>query len=224
MGPPPGFGVAGVAYSYQLTATGGTSPYTWKLASGSLPAGLKLAAAKGTISGTPAGTGSSTFAIKVSDSAKPAHTLTTTMSMAIYPLAADGSGTETISPATTARGSSGNTFVLTYTAPQSGALYNGKLRIVIPAGWTAPSTSTTAAGLVATSNGTVTTSNQVVTIAGIRLAPGAILTITYGSTANGATGVKVSSKAGTYPFTTKETSRGTGLLTAIAASPAVTLS
>ncbi|SKB07238.1 Putative Ig domain-containing protein [Prosthecobacter debontii] len=42
----------GSAYSFTLSATGGTSPYTWAVASGSLPAGLTLSSA-GVISGTP---------------------------------------------------------------------------------------------------------------------------------------------------------------------------
>jgi len=224
MGPPPGFGVAGVVYSYQLTATGGTAPYTWKLASGSLPAGLKLSATQGTISGTPTATGSSTFSLTLRDSASPAHTVSTSMSIPIFARAADGSGAETVSPSTATRASSGNVFVLTYTAPQSGALYNGRLRITIPAGWTAPSTSTAAAGLVTTNNGTLTTSSQVVGVNGIRLAPGASLKITYGSTASGASGVTVSSKAGTYRFATRESSSGRGSLITIAVSPAVSLS
>jgi hypothetical protein len=45
-------GTAGVAYSQTLAATGGTTPYTWAIASGTLPAGLTLSSA-GIISGTP---------------------------------------------------------------------------------------------------------------------------------------------------------------------------
>lgn len=41
-----------VAYSKTLTATGGSGPYTWSLASGELPAGLTLAS-NGVISGVP---------------------------------------------------------------------------------------------------------------------------------------------------------------------------
>jgi hypothetical protein len=59
---------AGKKYHKKLSATGGTGPYHWKKASGSLPAGLKLSA-KGTISGTPHSAGAATFAVKVTDSA-----------------------------------------------------------------------------------------------------------------------------------------------------------
>jgi hypothetical protein len=42
----------GLKYSNTLHATGGTPPYTWTIASGTLPKGLKLSA-KGTVSGVP---------------------------------------------------------------------------------------------------------------------------------------------------------------------------
>ena len=59
-------GMAGTGYSQAVNATGGTPPYTWSVASGSLPAGLSLAG--GIISGTPVAAGSSSFTIKVTDS------------------------------------------------------------------------------------------------------------------------------------------------------------
>jgi hypothetical protein len=59
-------GTVAQAYNAQLNATGGTSPYTWSVSSGSLPAGLSLSPA-GLISGTPTTAGSSTFTAMVSD-------------------------------------------------------------------------------------------------------------------------------------------------------------
>lgn len=55
----------GTAYSATLQATGGKQPYTWSLASGSLPAGLQLNANTGEISGTPAASGAGTALIIV---------------------------------------------------------------------------------------------------------------------------------------------------------------
>jgi hypothetical protein len=61
--------VVNTYFSRQLTATGGTTPYTWSLASGtSLPAGLVLNAG-GMISGIPTTTGVSTVTLQVTDTA-----------------------------------------------------------------------------------------------------------------------------------------------------------
>ena len=46
-------GRVGVTYSATLAATGGTTPYTWSLTSGTLPPGLSLNASTGAINGTP---------------------------------------------------------------------------------------------------------------------------------------------------------------------------
>ena len=46
-------GQINVAYSTTLAATGGTTPYTWSLTSGTLPSGLSLNASTGAITGTP---------------------------------------------------------------------------------------------------------------------------------------------------------------------------
>jgi uncharacterized repeat protein (TIGR03803 family) len=59
-------GAINMAYNEQLTATGGTAPYIWAIASGSLPAGLKLSSS-GLISGKPTGVGMADFSIKVTD-------------------------------------------------------------------------------------------------------------------------------------------------------------
>ncbi len=48
-----------------MTVGGGTAPYTFSLASGTLPAGLTLNTSTGAITGTPSATG--TFTIQVKD-------------------------------------------------------------------------------------------------------------------------------------------------------------
>ena len=63
---PPG-GEVGVGYSDQLTVTGGTSPFTWSVSSGTLPAGVTLAPSTGLLSGTPTAAGSYTFTVEVTD-------------------------------------------------------------------------------------------------------------------------------------------------------------
>jgi hypothetical protein len=60
-------------YSESLSAVVGTVPYTWSLASGSLPTGLTLAPLTGAITGTPTTVGTSSFTVRVTDSASPTH-------------------------------------------------------------------------------------------------------------------------------------------------------
>ncbi len=63
-------GTVSSAYSLQFAATGGTSPYTWAVTVGTLPAGLTLSTA-GLLSGTPTTAATSTFTVTVTDSATP---------------------------------------------------------------------------------------------------------------------------------------------------------
>ncbi|MCL5671824.1 MAG: putative Ig domain-containing protein, partial [Acidobacteria bacterium] len=60
-------GTEDIAYNAMLAASGGTTPYTWSIVSGGLPAGLTLASSTGVISGTATGTGTSNFTVQVSD-------------------------------------------------------------------------------------------------------------------------------------------------------------
>ncbi len=60
------------AYSTTLAATGGTTPYTWSLTSGTLPMGLSFNGTAGTISGTPTQTATNiALTFKVTDSTIP---------------------------------------------------------------------------------------------------------------------------------------------------------
>src|SRR5207248_1247335 len=79
---PPGLGITtsslpagtvGTPYSQALGASGGTPPYPWSPASGSLPGGLNLIP-DGTISGTPSAAGAPSFTVKVADSASVSTT------------------------------------------------------------------------------------------------------------------------------------------------------
>jgi len=73
------------SYSGALAAAGGTAPYHWALASGTLPTGLTLAAS-GTISGTPtAAVNATAIGVRVTDSASPVQTTTRSLSLTIAP-------------------------------------------------------------------------------------------------------------------------------------------
>ncbi len=64
----PGAGTVGVAYSQSVAgASGGATPYSYTLASGSLPAGITLAS-NGTLSGTPTANGTFNFTVRTTDS------------------------------------------------------------------------------------------------------------------------------------------------------------
>jgi hypothetical protein len=75
-------GQVSVPYSQTLAATGGQTPYSWALASGTLPAGLSLSSG-GVISGTPTTAATSSFTVRATDSQTPADTATKALSITI---------------------------------------------------------------------------------------------------------------------------------------------
>jgi hypothetical protein len=83
------------AYSTTLAAANGTTPYSWSITSGSLPAGLALNPATGTISGTPTQSVTNTpLTVKVSDASSPAKTQTANLTLTVSATAL------TVTPAT----------------------------------------------------------------------------------------------------------------------------
>jgi hypothetical protein len=74
----------GQAYSASLAATGGISPYSWSVTSGSLPPGLTLDSSTGQISGTSDVAGTYFFKVTVTDSELPVMTATSqTLSISV---------------------------------------------------------------------------------------------------------------------------------------------
>ena len=63
--------MAGASYTQTLAASGGTSPYHWKLTSGTLPQGLSLVGSTGVLSGSTAQTGQFSLTFQVTDSSWP---------------------------------------------------------------------------------------------------------------------------------------------------------
>jgi Putative Ig domain len=79
-------GTVGTAYSGAISASGGTTPYTY--AASNLPGGLSIDGSTGAISGTPGASsaGTATVAVTVTDSTKPtAQTASANLSLTIDP-------------------------------------------------------------------------------------------------------------------------------------------
>jgi hypothetical protein len=71
-----------------MAASGGTSPYTWSVSSGSLPSGLALNASSGTITGSPTTAGSFNFTVQVSDIGSPVQTASQSLSISVATVSA----------------------------------------------------------------------------------------------------------------------------------------
>ncbi|MGB8323816.1 MAG: putative Ig domain-containing protein, partial [Candidatus Acidiferrum sp.] len=81
-------GQVNASYSAALTAVGGTSPYTWSLTSGTLPAGLSLNGSTGAIIGTPTvAVTAAPLIFKVTDASSPALIQTVNLALTISPAA-----------------------------------------------------------------------------------------------------------------------------------------
>jgi hypothetical protein len=81
-----------MAYSQNLTATGGTTTYTWSIATGTLPNGLSLSSG-GVISGAPTSAGgptSITFKVTDATSASATKILPITIGYAAWDVNKDG--------------------------------------------------------------------------------------------------------------------------------------
>ena len=70
------------SYSQTLTSSGGNAPIVWTLGSGQLPPGLTMSSV-GVIGGSPAATGTYSFAVKAADSSSPQQTATASFSLSV---------------------------------------------------------------------------------------------------------------------------------------------
>ncbi|MFZ0961846.1 MAG: putative Ig domain-containing protein [Terriglobia bacterium] len=67
-------GSEGATYLAEIDASGGTAPYTWSVAAGSLPPGLVMVPSSAVIAGTPTAQGNFTFTAVVTDSSPTPQT------------------------------------------------------------------------------------------------------------------------------------------------------
>nr|WP_234902099.1 putative Ig domain-containing protein [Agrobacterium rubi] len=120
----------GTAYSQTVAASGGASPYTYAVTSGSLPAGLSLNTSTGVISGTPTTAGNASFTVTAADAntatGSAAYTLAVTVTVP---------GAPTIGTATAGNGEA----TVSFTAPAAngGATITGYTVTASPGGVTA---------------------------------------------------------------------------------------
>jgi hypothetical protein len=117
-------GTVGTAYNQTLTATGGLTPYTWSITSGSLPAGLTLSSA-GVISGTPTTTGTSNFTVRVQDANAVASTKS--LSIVVYNAVLPDFIMTAVSGPTS--GKKGKNITLNYTVKNQGSANAGQFAI-----------------------------------------------------------------------------------------------
>jgi hypothetical protein len=154
-------GTANAAFSLPLSASGGQSPVTFALTSGTLPTGLSLNPSTGRISGTPTTTGSSSITVTVTDASS--QSATTSFTLQIDP--ATQSSPFAIVPALSAPIRSASGFTVTVTNYDStyvltAAVTAGSIANSIPSG-----------------------SNWILTVTG--LSPGQSATITVEASRNG---------------------------------------
>ena len=196
---PPG-GWTNTVYGYTLTESGGTSPFTWSVSSGSLPAGLSLSP-DGNLSGTPTATGTSSFTVKVTDANGQSATQATSITVA-----AGVSTTFAAPPAAAVNSPYSDTLTATGgTTPYTWSVNAGTL----PAGITLSSagvlsgTPTTTGSYPFTVN--VIDANKGVATASITLVVTAALALTFSAPPSGTVGVAYTdtftAANGTTPYT-----------------------
>jgi hypothetical protein len=169
---------------------------------------------------TPTSTGAQVWSAKELSS-----TVGTPAALGVSPtitiVSADGSGLMTANRTSVTHAAQHQTIKFTYTL-WPGGMHMGKLTLTVPTGWSAPSTTGSAAGSVTSSVGTVSVSGRTIKVSGITQAAGTTVVITYGSTASGGPGATAPSTGNkTQMWTTKEQSTSTSTLTQLSVSPQI---
>ena len=106
---------AGQPYSFNFTASGGQTPYTYSVVSGTLPTGLSLNSS-GLLSGTPASPSYATFSVQVTDALSSQSSRSYTLD--VQPPAMD------FTPTTLPSGTSGTPYSASFTPTGAGTSYS----------------------------------------------------------------------------------------------------
>jgi hypothetical protein len=127
--PPLAAATVGAAYSQSITASGGRTPYTYAVTTGTLPTGLSLNTSTGAITGTPTNTTSQTFTLTATD----ANACTGARAYTLAPVCP----TITVMPLVLLNGTVGTAFSQTLTASGGTSPYGFTLTSgTLPAGLT----------------------------------------------------------------------------------------
>src|SRR5207237_9520061 len=116
----------------------------------------------------------------------------------------------------------GRPITFTYTAP-TGGISSGSVTLAVPSGWSAPSTTSNAAGYTTATAGTVSVAGSTITVSSLTLAAGNTFTITYGDTSGGGAGATVTSTTGAQTWQAKEKSTSAGSVANLGSSPSITV-
>ncbi|MBS0366388.1 MAG: hypothetical protein JSR67_11275 [Proteobacteria bacterium] len=183
-------GMVGTAYSANLNARGGATPYTWTLTSGTLAPGLTLNSTTGAIGGTPTAAAGGSLTFKVADAGIPAQSASVTLTQSIA--AAPGPALSlSASPASVAPGGSStlswtatNTTSCTASGGWSGAQPANGSQSMTPAATTTYSLACSGPGGSVTKSATVTVGTPAGSFT-IANCPGDTATVTVNVAASG---------------------------------------
>jgi hypothetical protein len=199
-------GTQGVAYSQQLVATGGTSPYSWSINGGGPPSGISLSSG-GLLSGTPTGNTypySTTINLKMTDAngnvgyGNLPITINSPISITTTSLPNGTQGAAYSQALAVTGGTSPYTWSINGTGPPSGlSLSSGGTLSGTPSGGTYPSTTTI--------NIKVTDNSGNVALANLPITINSPVSITTASLPNGTEGTAysqtLSATGGASPYT-----------------------
>ncbi len=213
----------GTAATFNATVTdpfpgGAPATYTWNWGDGTTDTVPSTSFTNSKAHTYTTGGLNRTITLSVKDSYGVTGTKTFVVSVCC---SANGAGTLAANTTSVVNSTTAHTIAFTYT-PGAGGMSAGAVTLVVPAGWSVPSTTGTAAGFTTASGGTVSVSGQTITVSGLSRGTTQPITITYGARGSGGPGATTPSTAvGNQTWQAKEKSTSGGTLTNLASSPVI---